>query len=524
MNENDNSPNPIADQTCAETNRPAGKQKLPGGLLATVGGVGCVTLICISLLVGSSILLYRTTLATASNDDASGDEPLASSGTVADPAAPSPDTSTSTVSLDPSDTANRAPLNGAPPELSSITFALETSEEGQPLEPDFSFEAGARKVHAVFEYTNLSPAYIWTLVWYHNGTEVLSNSQPWLDGGTGIYDHLVEADGAPLPTGHWALELYVEGELLSAGSFTIEDREEPAATGEISGLEDIPKIYKLVYPKWNGAKHDLYIGDTNGSREQFIMGRAAGPSWSSDGRFLFFYGEEGVDQQVSNGNVHSLPGVTNGIIRLATTPLPTSASQLRLFQGHGWNDGTARSANVSPDGAMIAYDGDRSGTRRIYFLGTEANQQFRYEIIGEQADWSPDSQKIVYRSGRNNQFGIWISNREDSGHVRITAGGTDSFPSWSPDGKSIAFSRESGGNVDIYTVKIDGTDLQRLTTAPGHDTLPLYLPNGDIAFRSARSGSWGIWKMGEDGTDQLEIIPHAAVGPEWSFSKMSVLR
>ena len=302
MNDNDNSPNPIADQTSAETDRPAGKQKLLGGLLATAGGVGCVTLICISLLVGSSILLYRTTLATASNVDASGDEPVVSSGAVADPAASSPDRPTSTASPGPSDTANGPPFHGTPPELSSITFALEISEEGQPVEPDFTFEAGVRQVHAVFEYTNLSPAYIWTLVWYHNGTELLSNSQPWLDGGTGTYDYLVEADGEPLPTGHWALEVYVEGELLSAGSFTIEDGEEPAAIGEISSLENIPKTYKIAYPKWNGAKHDLFVGDTNGNLEQFIMGRAAGPSWSSDGRFLFFYGEEGVDHPALQGS------------------------------------------------------------------------------------------------------------------------------------------------------------------------------------------------------------------------------
>jgi TolB protein len=204
--------------------------------------------------------------------------------------------------------------------------------------------------------------------------------------------------------------------------------------------------------------------------------------------------------------------------------MPANVSQLQVFQGHGWNDGTARWANVSPDGKMIAYDGDRGGGRRIYFLGTDANQQFRYEIIGEQADWAPDSQRIVYRSGRNNQTGLWISNRTDSGHVRITSSGTDSFPAWSPDGQKIAFSRDAGGNVDIYVVNVDGSNLTRLTEATGHDTLPVFTPDGQIIFRSARTGSWGIWKMDADGANQVEIIPNAPVGPEWSFSRMSVLR
>jgi Tol biopolymer transport system component len=475
------------------------------------------------MLVGGSVLFYGTASVTASADEAAADESPGSTDLITEAAGAQPAEQISSAAADPGDGSSNDSVNGTP-ELSPISFALKTSEHGEAIEPDFSFESGTPQIHAVFEYTNLSPDYIWTLVWYHNGSELLSNSQPWLDGDSGIFDYLIEADGQPLPAGDWAVELYMEGELLSAGSFVIESPDELAETSDNSNSADIAKLYKLLYPKWNGEKHDLYVGDTHGSQEQFIMSRAAGPSWSPDGRYIFFYGEEGVDQQIYNGNVHPLPGVSNGIIRLVAAPLPISIRQLRLFQGHGWNDGTARWASASPDGTMIAYDGDRSGTRRIYFLGTDANQQFRYEIIGEQASWSPDSQKIVYRSGRNNQFGIWISNRTDSGHTRLTDGGTDSFPTWSPDGQSIAFSRDSGGNVDIYTVEIDGTNLQRLTTAPGHDTLPLYLPNGDIAFRSARSGNWGIWKMKGDGTDQSEIIRNAPVGPEWSFSKMSVLR
>lgn len=407
------------------------------------------------------------------------------------------------------------------PAMSRITFALETTPAGEAVEPGFAFEAGTTQVHAVFDYENLSSDQTWRQVWYHNGTELLQTSQPWLEAASGTYDYLVEAGDTPLPAGQWALEFYIDGELLTAGSFTIEEEVEPEATAEATAL---PKVYLLVFTRWNGEKHDLYMADSNGAGEQFIIGRAAGPSWSLDGQYIFFYGEEGVDQQVINSRVYPLPGVTNGIIRLTATSLPASPAQLQLYQGHGWNDGTARWANVAPDGTMIAYDGDRGGGRRIYFLGTSANQQFRYEIIGEQPDWSPDSQKIVYRSGRNNQTGIWISNRTDSGHTLITNGGTDSFPAWSPGGQTIAFSRDVGGNVDIYTVSINGSDLQRLTDAPGHDTLPAYLPDGDIVFRSARGGSWGIWKMKGDGSDQVQIIANAPVGPEWSFSRLGVPR
>ncbi len=172
---------------------------------------------------------------------------------------------------------------------------------------------------------------------------------------------------------------------------------------------------------------------------------------------------------------------------------------------------------------MVAYDARPGGSYRIYLFATDENPQNRYELDGEQGDWSPDSTRLAYRSGRDGRTGIWISNRDDSGHQLIT-NANDSFPAWSPDGKTIAFAREKDSDVDIYTVNVNGTNLQRLTYTPGPDTLPIYTPGGEIIFRSTRTGSWGIWKMSGDGANQIELYANAEVGPDWAYSKMSVLR
>lgn len=536
----DPQPEPETKQKAA----PPGLQHKP---LLLMGAGGCALLLCIGLFVGAFLVGSRLwsgsdeavasealvedsglSSADASSADASSAGAPADDGDAAVPAAkaaeaPHPEA----ISVDEAE--NAAPAGATPgpvPTIGEITFALETSAGGQPLEPAFEFEAGLTQLHAVFEYSHFNPDIMWTQFWYHNGLELFSVSQPWLEAESGLYDYVIEAGGDPLPPGAWALELYVDDELLAAGSFSVITEAVTETVEAVATTEPVEpiRLYKLAYTRWNGEKHDLYVGDSLGSHEQFVLSRVAGPSWSPDGRYIFFYGEEGIDNQVINGTLYPLPGATNGIIRINAAPLPAGIGQVKLFQGHGWNDGTARSANVSPDGSMIAYDGDRGGGRRIYFLGTEANQQFRIEIIGEQASWSPDSQRIVYRSGRNNQTGIWISNRTDSGHIRITSGGSDSFPSWSPDGQTIAFSRDAGGNVDIYTVNVDGSDLARLTEAAGHDTLPVYLPDGDLLFRSARTGSWSIWKMKGDGSDQAQIIGNAPVGPDWAFSTIGVLR
>ena len=494
-----------------------------GGNRALIfGGIGCVLLLCVGLLGTAGLLTAGSFLFNSSVDKVVVEvttEPIApvTVETTNDTKLPTPEDLEDTA--EPTSQPDEFAITD-PPSLSKITFAATAA----PDKTQDTFKTGVEKILATFEYDNLTSEALWTQVWYHNDQEVLRSSQPWLEDENGVYEYTIEAGSGPLSEGRWALEFYINEELVTSGSFEISDDAENSQNLDEAEPEEIAKIFKLVYTKWDGEKHNLYVGDTEGSSERFVLRGGAGPSWSPDGRYIFFYGEEGVDHQFINGQRHSLTGVTNGIARLNASPLPGNVTQLQLFQGHGWNDGTARWANVSPDGSMIAYDGDRGGGRRVYFLGTNANQQFRFEIIGEQADWSPDSQKIVYRSGRNNQTGIWISNRTDSGHTRITAGGTDSFPTWSPDGETIAFSRDVGGNVDIYTVKPDGNDLARLTDVPGQDTLPVFLPTGELVFRSARGGQWNIWKMDGDGSNQTQIIANAGVGPEWSFSKMGVLR
>jgi Tol biopolymer transport system component len=541
--------------------------------LLVIGGIGCILLLCAGVLIGGGLFLLGDQINDAVANLTGGDEPQAIVGPTAEPSPTSTATLAPTLAPEPTLESNatvesEATLAAtdaetstaitADPFMSEVTFALAATEDQVPIDPGDSFEEGITEVHAIFEYSGILADNLWERVWYLDGEEILRSEEVWGGDAAGIFDYFINAGGEPLTPGEWTLELYVEGELLTSGTFTIEgadvvaimpepsDTPSPTATSaESAGAETSTPLstatatstprppsrtYKLVYTKWDGGRHNLYIGDTDGSTEQFILHRGAGPSWSKDGGSVFFYGEPGVNVQDRTDfpGVGSceLPSISDGIMAVAVSEPPNDICvvETTVVQGPGWNEGTARWTSVSPDGGMVAYDAKPGGgDYRIFFLGTEDNQQYQFEIIGEQGDWSPDSQKIVYRSGRDGTTGIWISNRNDSGHTLITNTGSDSFPAWSPNGATIAFSRDEGGNVDIYTVDVDGSNLQRLTEAPGPDTLPTFTPDGSIVFRSARSGSWGIWKMNSDGSNQQEIVASAGVGPDWSYSKMDVL-
>ena len=514
---------------------PAAKKRSPW---LWVGLLGCAGLLCLGL-VGGVVAYY----ALGGNERVA--FPVATATLRAVPTATPTQMATKTVEVEPTETATKValkptatpteeltetPTSTPPPSenmtVGTIIFATGVSNS-KPVGAASSFPADVTEIHALFDYKGFVDGDPWERRWYQNGEDVGGGSGAWDGGESGTYDLSLSNNDKPLGGGDWKLEIYVRGELAQTGTFVIQEAAAPAAAATATSAP-APRpagggTFKIAFARWDGGKHNLYVADTTGGSEQFVLERASGPSWSADKRYLYVYGSEGVDKQVREGQTYIWPdaSITNGILQLDMATLKNGIPN--ASQDGSWKEGTGRVAALAPNGAMLAYDAIHGGSdRRIYFLGTSANQQFRIEIPGEQPEWSPDSAQIVYRSGRDNKQGIWISNRDDSGAHNITSEGDDSFPRWSPDGKKIAFHRSSGGNVDIYVMNTDGSNIRRLTDAAGPDTLPAWTPDGRIVFRSARAGSWGIYIMGADGSGQKQIIANSDPGPDWTFGRMDV--
>ena len=63
------------------------------------------------------------------------------------------------------------------------------------------------------------------------------------------------------------------------------------------------------------------------------------------------------------------------------------------------------------------------------------------------------------------------------------------------------------GNWEVYVVNLDGSELRRLTRNPASDGLPTWSPDGrHIAFVSDRDGSWAVWVMRPDGSQQRRLF------------------
>jgi TolB protein len=121
---------------------------------------------------------------------------------------------------------------------------------------------------------------------------------------------------------------------------------------------------------------------------------------------------------------------------------------------------------------------------------------------------SPDGTTLVIsdQSQENRRSLIYTVSIGGGTPTRITKNSPSYWHGWSPDGKTLAFVGDRGGNFDIYTIPVTGGDETRITEANGLDDGPDYSPDGQfIYFNSERTGTMQIWRMRADGSQQEQL-------------------
>ena len=131
--------------------------------------------------------------------------------------------------------------------------------------------------------------------------------------------------------------------------------------------------------------------------------------------------------------------------------------------------------------------------------------------------WSPDGKKVAFGNG----FDIWVIDTDNTNLTSLTSNlsSFDWTAAWSPDGKKIAFMSSRSGNFDIWVTDCDGTNTTQLTTGQSDEGYPAFSPDGKkIAFYSGRSKNWDIWVLDiQNGNlTQLTFHPKNDMQPAWS--------
>src|SRR4030095_6311050 len=157
----------------------------------------------------------------------------------------------------------------------------------------------------------------------------------------------------------------------------------------------------------------------------------------------------------------------------------------------------------SPDDKRVIFykENDDSGT--LYLANSDGSDEIKLPFLAGNMDWSPDSSKIIYQFGKANQDIYLYSLETGKIETVVSDPAFDADPSFSPDGKSIAFVSGRDGNLEIYSQNLDGSGLRRLTSHPAHDSFPVFSPDGtQISFNSNREDeNFDIYIMNVDGSE-----------------------
>jgi Tol biopolymer transport system component len=224
-------------------------------------------------------------------------------------------------------------------------------------------------------------------------------------------------------------------------------------------LEFLPDGKRILYCANDPEANGIFIYDLKQHTNTPLLTNsvnAGAPSMSSDGTRLAFvvYPEGRKSSQIHTAKV-------NG----------SDVKQLTEGASYNWNP------RWSPDGRQLLLETTRNdnpdnrvengGHRDIYLMDADGKNQTNLtsNAYGHHPSWSPDGKFIAYMA----HGGVWVMKADGSAKQNISHGATrDSEPAWSPDGQWIAFTRTANKppapeTMDIWIMKSDGAEQRQVT-------------------------------------------------------------
>ncbi len=177
--------------------------------------------------------------------------------------------------------------------------------------------------------------------------------------------------------------------------------------------------------------------------------------------------------------------------------------------------GPAYSPDLSPDGqAFTLMYGGCAGGVHVATANSDGTALTVFPICATQTPrWSPLGDRLAY-SYATTLYTVKVDGTDVQTVASFT--GVLAGQAWSPDGTALVFSWRptTAANFGIYRINVDGSGLQQITNGPADDFVPDWSPTGDwLAVFSTRSGNLALWGIRADGSDPT-LIPAGTAQPE----------
>ncbi len=189
----------------------------------------------------------------------------------------------------------------------------------------------------------------------------------------------------------------------------------------------------------------------------------------------------------------------------------------RVSAQRGMNTGAA----WSPDGSQLALTLSKDGNPEIYIInasdGSIVRRVTNDPAIDTSPTWSPDGSQLAFVSDRDGGPQIFVVSATGGKATRVSFNGNyNTTPAWSPrkGARVLAYTTRDGGRYDIVTLDLETKKMVRVTQGEGDNEEPSFSPNGRaIAF--ARAGK-GVFIANADGSGKaVQVWSGSATGVDW---------
>jgi Tol biopolymer transport system component len=289
----------------------------------------------------------------------------------------------------------------------------------------------------------------------------------------------------------------------------------PSGEGDPSGFElswsPNERFFAYATPFGRGSVlSEIWVVGQGGENGHRVVGGDSfniSPSWSSDGRSLYFVSNRGGGMDLWRQRLTEDAEAVG-------SPEPVSTGL------EGWY------AKLSGDGTRLAVAKRRSISSlwRIPLQERPARWEDARELTFQQgalngAELSPDGREIVFSLRSIDGHFFWRMPREGGEPQRVVREPMSHYwPRWSPDGSLIAFQSEKVGNRNIWVVPAAGGTARQVTNTVAWSIDAQWSPDGRVLAYFENTPNSHIWVVPAAGGDPRQVTGEAASDytPRWS--------
>jgi len=259
----------------------------------------------------------------------------------------------------------------------------------------------------------------------------------------------------------------------------------------------------LLVDAQTGKSHEL-----SGVATTSVLSNSA---WTADGTRLLF--------AVSPNTIGSLTGAPSRVVMKGIRDPETRdlfwAQGLFPFRGVA---SVSTSLSLLGESGIVFDTDEQTLTLREVGRTGAVQALTRGTGVDRQPAYSPDGKTIVFSSNRSGNLDIWTVDRESGTLRQITDDAAQDWdPGFTPDGRHILFSSDRGGNLEIWMIDADGTSARQISHDGVDAENPTMTRDGKwVVYTSGGPDTLGIWKVHPDGTGAESLVKGSWTNPEVS--------